>query len=694
MKTPKVFYHVDQEVYTCELQQCPRCQQPLVECGYQGAFKTVQTLPQVLRIAQRPKWCVNLECAGQGQVLRSAHWQQIAPRGCTYGYDVIAQIGWERQEHRQQFAGIRGGLQPRVQISESEVRSLYHERYLALIACQERLRREEVEKAAEARGLLIALDGLAPEGGEPQLWMVRELQTGMVLRCGWLSKQDTTAFEHFLAPVAAAEWPVVAVLSDKQRGLEPAVAAVFPKAAHALCQVHYLRNAAAPVAEACEAMKVRLRKEVRERVGALIRQEQGAGAAGVLTVTGLLPSPLAAEGAAVAPLAVLEPGGGGVGAGGEEPEASGLTPEQADGVWNGVPTTVAAAAGGSVHAGVEAELLGCPLSPQDAGAAAEPAREGEDEGVAAAEPAREGEDEGVAGAAGEPVMEAVTTAGATLPGGVPGPAGAGVAAEGGVDGAQGERERIVQDMLRRVRYLLTLKARPPFGLAGLEMFRRLRELLACLATLIAHDPEPRLVHLHAGLEAALSQVGEEYEELRQAAEWLQRIAAILDPQSEPERSGAAVRWQLLSYLDEIEAQSRGSPRLSGYFATIHKVTLSYAPGLFHSYDIADLPRTNNRCEGDFRDLTRRLGCTTGQKGLTRRLLQREGAWELLGHPETLAETVKGIAQIPQAEAEAERERVRGHRGRFRLHVRSAKQAQGQLEDLARRWTAIPASSAS
>ena len=36
---------------------------------------------------------------------------------------------------------------------------------------------------------------------------------------------------------------------------------------------------------------------------------------------------------------------------------------------------------------------------------------------------------------------------------------------------QDERQTIVQDLLRRVRYVLTLKARPPFRLAGLEMFR-------------------------------------------------------------------------------------------------------------------------------------------------------------------------------------------------------------------------------
>ncbi len=59
------------------------------------------------------------------------------------------------------------------------------------------------------------------------------------------------------------------MLSDKQRGLVPAVAEVFPDVPHAWYQAHYLNNAAAGVAEATEQMKVALRKDVRERVGSL-----------------------------------------------------------------------------------------------------------------------------------------------------------------------------------------------------------------------------------------------------------------------------------------------------------------------------------------------------------------------------------------------------------------------------------------
>ena len=149
--------------------------------------------------------------------------------------------------------------------------------------------------ATQQGGLIVALDGLAPQGGEPQIWFIRELSSGLTLRSGWLCQQDQTTFEAFLAPLKHLEWPILAVLSDKQTGLVPAVAEVLPHSRHQFCQAHYLRNLAEPLAEADTVFKSARRKTVREQIGALIRQDPctAPGHAGVLTMTGLLPSPLA-----------------------------------------------------------------------------------------------------------------------------------------------------------------------------------------------------------------------------------------------------------------------------------------------------------------------------------------------------------------------------------------------------------------
>ena len=564
MRTPRELYPKKPIVYSYELDTCPQCGGPL-KAAYVSGPKTVQTLAGVTTIAHRPKYCADPCCARHQVICKSAQWQQIAPRCCTYGYDVIAQIGWQRQTHREQFQVIHAALQVRLQISESQVRYLYHYKYLPLLACHERQHLERLKMVAEQSGLILSLDGLAPEGGEPQLWVVRELQTELTLRSGWMSQQDRIAFVNLLQPVRDLNLWVAAVMSDKQRGLVPAVAEVFPGAKHGFCQMHYLKNAAEPVAEADQAMKITLRKRVRAEVGDLIRREK-VEKPGVLTITGLLPSPVEEE----------------------RPQAE---EEQA--------------------------------TQDPSGAIAQ------------------------------------------------------------------EREAIVRDLKRRVRYLLTLKGRPPFRLAGIEMFARLTEVETCLGTLIHHYADPQLVQLRQGLHTALQSVQSDHTDLHQVANWLHRIADILDPEEKPARSGAEVRQDLFAYLDDIQKESQDTPRLHDFYQKIHQTSLNYASGLFHCYDVPGLPRTNNDRESEFRDLNRRLLRTTGQKGLVKRMLQRQGAWELIPHPDSLRDTVSALSQVDPDDFRQEQQRVRAHRNRFRLHTRSAKRSQKQLNQLVQRWTALP-----
>lgn len=115
--------------------------------------------------------------------------------------------------------------------------------------------------------------------------------------------------------------------------------------------------------------------------------------------------------------------------------------------------------------------------------------------------------------------------------------------------------------------------------------------------------------------------------------------------------------------------------------------------MFHTYDVPGLPRTNNGRESEFRELKRRLVSTTGQRGAVKRLLLREGAWELIPGLASLAETITAISQVECQALREEECRVHSHRGCFRLHTRSAKQSQAQLKQLVRRWKALPARSA-
>src|SRR5215471_2188249 len=295
MRTPKRLYTEERLIYHPELLTCPHCGDLLVTCNYLVWDKTVQMLDRVVSVASRPGRCPHATCVGSRLRLLSAEGQRLAPAGSTYGCDVVVHIGWWRQESRATYREIHAALTSRVCISESHVGYLYQQVYLPLLACHERQHCDRLAQIAQQQGgLIVALDGLAPQGGEPQIWFIRELSSGLTLRSGWLCQQDQPTFEAFLEPLKHIEWPILAVLSDKQTGLVPAVATVLPHSRYQFCQAHYLRNLAEPLAEADAAFKGELRKAVREQVGDVLRQEArpAPGHAGVLTVTGLLPSPL------------------------------------------------------------------------------------------------------------------------------------------------------------------------------------------------------------------------------------------------------------------------------------------------------------------------------------------------------------------------------------------------------------------
>jgi Transposase, Mutator family len=568
MRTPKRLYPEERIIYHPELLTCPHCGDVLVMCNYLAWDKTVQTLDRVLSVASRPGRCPHTTCLGSRMRLLSATAQRLALPGSTYGYDVLVRIAWWRQEHRATYREIHTDLASQVRISESHVGYLYQQVYLPLLACHERQHRDHLAQVAkEQGGLIIALDGLAPQGGEPQIWFIRELTSGLTLRSGWLSQQDQTTFEAFLKPLTHLEWPILAVLSDKQTGLVPAVATVFPNSRYQFCQAHYLRNLAEPLAEADAAFKGELRKAVRQQVGDVLRQEPrtAPGPPGVLTVTGLVPSPL------------------------------------------DKPTTLAS------------------QSP--------------------------------------PPRDTRTAPASTA-------------------------NEVITQLFRHTRYLLTLKGRPPFRLAGLETYERLQHVAQCSLDLLAERYDRRLAQLYQGLQSALAPFAQTYQACQQGAAWLRDIAYILEPTATQAVCGVQVAGQLRAYLDTVLRWPDVMPTLYEFGRHLDKVSRSYWPGLFHCYDVPGLPRTNNELESRFRDTSRRLLRTTGQQGLTQRTLQRQGAWELLPRPPTEAQLLEAVCQTLPEELAQERQRFAAHRQRFRLQSRSPRQIQAQFNQLRQRWSTL------
>src|SRR4030095_12720059 len=78
---------------------------------------------------------------------------------------------------------------------------------------------------------------------------------------------------------------------------------------------------------------------------------------------------------------------------------------------------------------------------------------------------------------------------------------------------------------------------------------------------------------------------------------------------------------------------------------------------------------------------------TGQRGQTQRMLQRQGAWELLPRPSTEAKVLDALRHTPSEDLAQERQRFATHRQRFRMQSRSLRQTQAQFDQLRQKWLA-------
>ena len=117
------------------------------------------------------------------------------------------------------------------------------------------------------------------------------------------------------------------------------------------------------------------------------------------------------------------------------------------------------------------------------------------------------------------------------------PATEGKTEQHSVDQVEQEQQSIVDSLIRRVRYLLTLKGRPPFRMAGIEMYQGFREVCDCLEVFIAHIPDERLIRLQHGLSEALKCFTDDYDQLSEVAGWLIHISTLLAPEEKPVSNG-------------------------------------------------------------------------------------------------------------------------------------------------------------
>jgi hypothetical protein len=123
---------------------------------------------------------------------------------------------------------------------------------------------------------------------------------------------------------------------------------------------------------------------------------------------------------------------------------------------------------------------------------------------------------------------------------------------------------------------------------------------------------PSLHELHRLLKRGLQKTEVWWPPIERAYQWVHRAVHILN--NHQEVSATQVRAQYEALLQEMTAQKATVSSLTPAIEQFLKVTNSFAPGLFHCYEVPDLPRTNNDLEHCFGSVRHHERRATGRRG--------------------------------------------------------------------------------
>jgi hypothetical protein len=262
-----------------EIERCMKCDRPLSSEGSAAhSTKTVQTLHGAVYVVAYSRVCVTPGCACQGHHYHASGHLKLSLPYSTYGLDVVAYVGLQRDRQHRQFLEITAGLNALgIDINDHSVGRLYRQ-FLALLSGTWPQRAARLQAAVrQYGGLTLLSDGLAPDGDGPQLYVLWEALSATPISGLVLDKADSPHVTKWLGECRhlLEDWPVRATMCDGQEALQTGLRTNFPEAYPGLCQSHFLSNLAEPIEAEDRLLKQTLQTQLSRLPGVpVLSQEQ------------------------------------------------------------------------------------------------------------------------------------------------------------------------------------------------------------------------------------------------------------------------------------------------------------------------------------------------------------------------------------------------------------------------------------
>jgi hypothetical protein len=212
--------------------------------------------------------------------------------------------------------------------------------------------------------------------------------------------------------------------------------------------------------------------------------------------------------------------------------------------------------------------------------------------------------------------------------------------------------------------------------------------------------DPQLARLRTLIGRAQQRCGARATDLRAGHGWLRTIAHDLDPPraaaGAPPATGAQVRRQVEADLDRMEAAMAGgqiAAWLHPALAHLALVLRRLGAGLYHCYDVPDLPRTDNGLEQFYRRVKACERRITGHRRSDRFVMRLgEFAVYAVATGDLLEGAVLGqMARVSAPAWQDERAALRATGARQTTMWRFRRRRAAFLADLEARWAALTGS---
>jgi len=185
---------------------------------------------------------------------------------------------------------------------------------------------------------------------------------------------------------------------------------------------------------------------------------------------------------------------------------------------------------------------------------------------------------------------------------------------------------------------------------------------------------------------------DQVERYRRQRQWLIDLEHLLDPDRDLDRTSTEVAQAIAAYLADLTTHRATDMEDQAVATHINRIFRSFWGGLFASYDVAGLPRTNNELERFIRQIKMSQRRVSGRKNVQDFIIRYGAYAALVDEAESLDELLLRLEQVDQAEFLKERQQLNlillqeAKVHRFRFHRADF------LADLEARWEAAIAQS--